>query len=330
MSGYTKLFSEILTSSVWQTSMATRILWITMLALKDMHGFVAASVPGLAHTARIDRDDCETALAELCGPDPDSRTPDNDGRRIAKVDGGWVVLNHELYRGKTSSNKETMQAKERMRRFRSRQSEADPSLELEDRNVTAKPVTACNAVVVVESVPIDNSKGDSKSNHGEDCLIDTAETLNLPPSTPETLQTPPTPLKSKPRSAATPPTEEELAIYKAYPKKTGKPSALRAIRTALTKCPFDELIDAVREYGFARSFVKDPAERRKFTKHPQGWFNDERWNDDRATWYEKGFAPSDRARTEEIEELNRRISDFDTPLDEIDSLRVRRDALRDG
>lgn len=102
MAGYSKLFSEIVTSSIWSEDDKTRIVWITMLALKDSRGYVPASVPGLANAARVSIAECETAIAKLEANDQYSRTKDNDGRRIKAVDGGWLVLNHDKYRDKRS------------------------------------------------------------------------------------------------------------------------------------------------------------------------------------------------------------------------------------
>jgi hypothetical protein len=96
--GWTKLFSSILTSSIWSEDDKTRILWVTILACTDKDGFCQAAVPGLAAMARLTVEDTAVALAKLEGPDPYSRTQDHEGRRIEKVDGGWVVLNHGKYR----------------------------------------------------------------------------------------------------------------------------------------------------------------------------------------------------------------------------------------
>lgn len=96
--GFTKLFSSILTSSIWSEDNNTRILWITILACTDKDGFCQASVPGLAAVARLSVLDTAAALAKLEAPDPYSRTQDYDGRRIQKTDGGWMVLNHGKYR----------------------------------------------------------------------------------------------------------------------------------------------------------------------------------------------------------------------------------------
>jgi hypothetical protein len=96
--GFTKLFSSILTSSIWSEDDKTRILWITILALTDQDGYCAASIPGLANMARLSMEDTQRALAKLESPDAFSRTASNEGRRLQKIDGGWLVLNHGMYR----------------------------------------------------------------------------------------------------------------------------------------------------------------------------------------------------------------------------------------
>ena len=98
MAGFTKLFSSILTSTVWQEDDPTRLLWITMLAAADARGIVEASIPGLAALARIRLPECETSLNKLSQPDPYSRTQEHEGRRIDKVTGGWKILNYAYYR----------------------------------------------------------------------------------------------------------------------------------------------------------------------------------------------------------------------------------------
>jgi len=101
---FTKLSSGILASTVWQEPSSTRIVWITMLALADRNGYVAASIPGLAHLARVSIPEAETALAAFSAPDPYSRTPDHEGRRIEAVAGGWRLLNHGAYRARRDAD----------------------------------------------------------------------------------------------------------------------------------------------------------------------------------------------------------------------------------
>ena len=120
MHGFTKLFSSILFSTVWLEPNHVRIMWITMLALSDKDGIINASIPGLAKAANLKISECKDALKRFQKPDEHSRTPDNEGRRIKTVDGGWLLLNHAKYRGKLKEDKLREQNANRQRRFRER------------------------------------------------------------------------------------------------------------------------------------------------------------------------------------------------------------------
>lgn len=96
---YSKLFRGITASTIVSEPLATRWLWITMLAESDKGGNVWASIPGLARLANISIAECEAALATLQAPDAYSRTRDHDGRRIVAIDGGWHLLNKAKYDG---------------------------------------------------------------------------------------------------------------------------------------------------------------------------------------------------------------------------------------
>lgn len=52
----------------------------------------------LARDAGISEEECAKAVKVLESPDSDSACKDNEGRRIQVVDGGWLVLNHDLWR----------------------------------------------------------------------------------------------------------------------------------------------------------------------------------------------------------------------------------------
>ena len=121
MSGYTKLFNSIVTSTIWTEDDKTRIVWITMLALADKHGEVQASIPGLARVAGVSVADCEKALEKFLSPDPYSRTPDDEGRRIESIEGGWVLLNHGKYRDLASKEESKASNAVRQKRWRDRQ-----------------------------------------------------------------------------------------------------------------------------------------------------------------------------------------------------------------
>ena len=80
-------------------------------------------------------------------------------------------------------------------------------------------------------------------------------------------------------------------IYQEYPRKVGKPKALRAIANALKrKSPSGQRVEL-----FLLERTKKFAEIRKgqnsgLTPHPSTWFNQERYNDDPETWNDSDMA----------------------------------------
>ena len=94
---YTKLFSSITESTVWGEPYGTRLVWIAFLAKCNKHGEVYAAVPGVARMANVTLEEADTAITALLSPDKWSRTPDNEGRRIEAIDGGWRILNHSKF-----------------------------------------------------------------------------------------------------------------------------------------------------------------------------------------------------------------------------------------
>lgn len=120
--------------------------------------------------------------------------------------------------------------------------------------------------------------GTAKAVQGRPSEMDTAEGnpsegnpnkgTQIPPKAPKGANVKDTALSLSPAES----------IYAAYPKKVGRPAALRAIRRALTKCPFDSLLERTRLYA---QTCNVPAQ---FIPHPSTWFNQERFNDDPATW----------------------------------------------
>ena len=128
----------------------TRILWITLLAMADQHGEVYSSIPGLARVSGMTVAQAVASLDKLLAPDPYSRTPDYEGRRIAPIDGGWEILNHGKYRLLASREDSKTATANRVRRHRERNAGVN-SVTPVTPNVTvcnAKPLQ-CNGVVTV-------------------------------------------------------------------------------------------------------------------------------------------------------------------------------------
>lgn len=119
--GYCKLFSTVTQSSLWSESYPTRLLFISMLAAADAEGFVEASVSGLARLGNITIEEARGAIAALEGPDVDSKDTEYEGRRIVKVEGGWVILNYVKYRTRKDEESRKRYIREYMRKYRSKE-----------------------------------------------------------------------------------------------------------------------------------------------------------------------------------------------------------------
>ena len=119
MSMYNKLFTKILDSSIWLEPTPTRIVWLTFIAVMDENGFCQfASVANVAHRARVTLPEAETAIACLDGTDPNSSDPDNEGRRLERVPGGWIVINAEKHRAMVTRAIIKEQTRQRVKRHR--------------------------------------------------------------------------------------------------------------------------------------------------------------------------------------------------------------------
>jgi len=78
------------------------------------YGFVPAAGPGIVRRAMVGEENGMEALARLSLPDPGSRSPEYEGRRMVRVPGGYLILNYMRYRDKDYT------AAERQRRLRQR------------------------------------------------------------------------------------------------------------------------------------------------------------------------------------------------------------------
>jgi hypothetical protein len=118
---FVKIYGTILRSSIWNESSDTRCLWITMLADADAEGYVRGSVGGLARLANISREAAAEGLRVLAAPDPDSRSPEHDGRRIEEVGPGtWRILNYRRWRELRSPQQIAAADRQQRRRDRER------------------------------------------------------------------------------------------------------------------------------------------------------------------------------------------------------------------
>jgi hypothetical protein len=80
------------------------------------------------------------------------------------------------------------------------------------------------------------------------------------------------PRKAKPKAADDP---DFAAFWTAYPRKTAKPSALKAWRAAKDRPPLAELLAALDRHKASRQWQDG-----QFIPHPATWINGQRWADE--------------------------------------------------
>lgn len=151
MSGFVKLDGGILNSTLWLDRDA-RDVFITALLMAEPHelrgptpqlevasieptgwqvppgwyGFIPAAGVGILARAGVSPDIGIPALVRMGRPEPESRSSAFDGRRLVRVDGGFVVLNYLKYRERDYT------AAERQARWRARKTTARTGEAVED------------------------------------------------------------------------------------------------------------------------------------------------------------------------------------------------------
>lgn len=98
MNRYTPLFSQIVDSSIWMEEDAVCKVFLTLLAKQDGDHVVRGSAFNIAQWAKKSEQEVIDALGVLSAPDTKRLEPQPfDGRRIQKVDDGWLLLNGQKY-----------------------------------------------------------------------------------------------------------------------------------------------------------------------------------------------------------------------------------------
>ena len=119
---FVKLFTQILDSSI-ADDRRLRHFFTDLLLCADGEGFVMMTPTALARRIGAPVKEVEWGISELEKPDPRSKTPDNEGRRIEAVEGsgyGWRILNYVHYRSMKDANQLRESVKIRVQRHRAK------------------------------------------------------------------------------------------------------------------------------------------------------------------------------------------------------------------
>lgn len=118
---YGKIFDSMYKGTLhghWQAI----VTFQQMIVLADADGTVDMTPQAIAALTSIPLDIIEKGLEVLSAPDPHSRTPGSEGRRIEPIDAhrpwGWVIINHAKYKNLKDASTLRAQVRERVRRHR--------------------------------------------------------------------------------------------------------------------------------------------------------------------------------------------------------------------
>lgn len=249
---YAKLFEQVFNSSLADNYLH-RLVFMDMLILADSDGVVDMTHQAIARRTNVPIETVCNAIEALESADDRSRSKECNGARIQRLDDhrnwGWFIVNYQRYRMMATEENRKEKTRDRVRKHRALMA-SDATKEPEQKELD---VTASNA-------------SETKSNDKEkdmDMDMDTNTKKNVVSELENIHQI------------------EE--IYNEYPRRVGKPAAIKAICKALRECGFKELLGKTQQYATARAGT-DMA----FTPHASTWFNQQRFNDDPSTWRAKG------------------------------------------
>lgn len=291
---YAKIFSQILDSSIARDPNLRR-MFQDLLILADSDGVVDMTFFAISQRLVIPEDEIRLQIDKLCKPDPQSRSKNDDGRRLIKIDEsrewGWLIVNYVKYANTRDEDSRKKQVREAVARHRAKK---PPSIS-----------TSCNRDVI-NVITNDYSNHDVITvSHGKP--IHTTD-VSVPVSTNTELAT--TTASPKMASADSAPSlsSQIEVIYQAYPRKVGKAVALKAIAKAIQNGnTYAVLLDAVQE------FAMSPAGKAgQFCPHPATWFNRESFKDDRREWKRDRYSDSVSAATKHSEGFADDLADVPT------------------
>lgn len=120
---YVKVFSQIFDSSI-ADDYRVRHLFEDMLKLANAEGVVDMTQEAISRRTGIPIEEVNTGITKLLAPDPKSRTPDHDGRRLVLLDEhrdwGYRIVNYAKYRSITNEQSRREQCRRAMKRHRAK------------------------------------------------------------------------------------------------------------------------------------------------------------------------------------------------------------------
>lgn len=120
---FAKVFSQILDSSLAE-DYQTRHVFEDFLKLCDVDGVVDVTHEAIARRTNSPLEVIRAAIEKLEQPDPSSRNPTDEGRRIVRLDNhrnwGWIICNYAHYRAIASEEQRREKTRLRVEKHRAK------------------------------------------------------------------------------------------------------------------------------------------------------------------------------------------------------------------
>ena len=117
---YGKIFETVFTGTLFGSGPTVFAVWAYVIATAKPPGTVELNPKLLAACIGTDISDVKRAIEVLCAPDPDSRNPDQEGRRLVLLEGmQYQVVSFQKYRDMRDSEQRREYMRELMRKRRS-------------------------------------------------------------------------------------------------------------------------------------------------------------------------------------------------------------------
>jgi hypothetical protein len=250
---FAKLFASITESSLWSEPKEVRLLFVSMLARADQAGFVEAAIPGLARLANLTIEETESALQCLMSPDKYSKNTDFEGRRIAPVDGGYLLLNYESYRSKRDEEQRREYMRQYMAEYRRSGKQPVSTGKQSKSDVSRGKPQLAQAEAEAEAEAEANTKNTLACSQSQSAAPTRARRSSVPVDDPTFGE-----------------------FWAIYPRREAKGNAIKAWAKAISEGVAREtILKAVATFR-QRCAGQDP----KFIAHPASWLNARRWEDE--------------------------------------------------
>ena len=151
---FAKVFSQIFDSSIAR-DYAVRHMFMDFLVLADREGVVDMTVDAISRRTNVPQEIVKHAIEELSKPDPLSRSIEEQGRRLVRLDShrtwGWQIVNYDHYRNLVDEESRRAYFRDRKRDQRKRSKTSPPVQLVRDSPILSNDVTQAEAEADAEA-----------------------------------------------------------------------------------------------------------------------------------------------------------------------------------